>query len=146
MFRFEPPLNATVPARIGYLAIAAAPALVYALLLVWFREVDFYDLHFFARGGAVTEYNVMRVAYIACVAWLVYASGVALLALAHGTTVVASLTGIERYTAGFLTGAGLWHLLLFVVGLAGGYRLSVAYALTVPIMILTGPHFAHCIR
>jgi hypothetical protein len=129
--------------RLFVAAVVAAGG--YALLIWWFAHTDFYGTHFFDHGHRVSLYLLMRVVFIVAVAWLIYAPGAAALVLVSGTAPLTGLTAGERYALGFFTGAGLWHLILFCVGLAGGYTHVIAVALTLPVMIFSAPHLLFCI-
>lgn len=117
----------------------------YAALIFWFAWADVYGAHFFDHGGLVALYNVLRIVFAAALAWLVYAPGAVILAMAAGFSAVRSLRPGERYALGFFTGAGFWHLLLFAVGFAGGYTRPVAIALTVAVLVLSLPHLVACL-
>jgi hypothetical protein len=52
----------------------------------------------------------------------------------------------ERYPLFFVTGAGIWHLVLFPIGLAGLDVKLVALALSMGTMAVSVPHLAVCVR
>jgi hypothetical protein len=133
----------TRPARLLTIGVAVIGG--YAALICWFAWADIYGSHFFDHGGLVALYNVLRIVFAAALAWLVYAPGAVILAMAAGFEAVRSLRPGERYALGFFTGAGFWHLLLFGVGFAGGYTRPVAIALTLAVLVLSLPHLAACL-
>jgi hypothetical protein len=126
----------------GPLAIAVGLAGGYAYLLAWFTRVDFYHSDFFAHGQVVTDYQLARLIFIPCFAWTIYAVGAFANWLVFGSKVVAELAPWERYPLFFVTGAGLWHLALFPMGLAGFDIKPVAVILTLGTMSLSVPHLA----
>lgn len=116
------------------------------LLLQYFACVDVYHRHFFDRGSIVTCYNLCRVLYIAWLSWLIYFPGAALLRIIGGKAFLPSLATADRYVAGFLAGAGLWHAVLFVIGLAGGYHRAVALLLAAIVVTASVPHLLYCLQ
>jgi hypothetical protein len=124
----------------GIVAVAG-----YSVLIGWFAWTDFYGSHFFDRGAAVALYNLMRVLFIGAIAWLVYAPGAEFLMLIASPAAVRSLRPGERYALGFFTGAGLWHVVLFGIGLVGGYIRPIALGLTVAVIGLSASHLVGCI-
>lgn len=118
----------------------------YVFLLHWFDRIDFYHRHFFDHGGLVTRYQIMRLLFIPCIAWLIYAAGAGALCIISGRAAFGALAPLERYLLGAITGAGLWYAALFCAGLAGMYTKPAAVTLTVAVMMLSLPHLAACIR
>jgi len=118
----------------------------FAWLLRWFAHTDVYHGHFFDHGAIVIQYHVCRLAMIAIMAWLVYFPGFAMTLLIGGRSFIVNQLVFERYLLGFLTGAGLWHLALFAVGLAGGYQRSLAIVATMSLMIASIPHLLYCLE
>jgi len=116
------------------------------LLLEYFAYVDVYHHHFFDHGWIVTYYNLCRVLYIAWLSWFIYYPGAALLAAIGGKQFLPSMPTADRYVAGFLTGAGLWHAVLFIIGLAGGYHRSVALVLVAIVVVASVPHLLYCLN
>src|SRR5688572_30728254 len=108
------------------IVIAMSSAGGYAMLLGWFANTDFYGAHFFERGSIVRQYNGLRAIFIVVLAWLIYAPGAAFLRLAGGPRSLRDISALERYALGFVTGAGAWLVVLFCVGLAGGYTRGIA--------------------
>jgi len=128
-----------------HLAIAVGLASGYACLLAWFNRVDFYHHNFFEHGSAVTIYQIARLSFIPCLAWTIYAVGAFANFAAFGRTAFAELPPWERYPLFFITGAGIWHTVLFALGLAGLDIKPVAIALTLGAMSLSIPHLAECL-
>jgi len=129
----------------GVLAVGAIAVAAYAALISWFASTDVYAAHFFDHGALIVLYNLLRIIFAGALAWLIYAPGAGLLVLAAGADQFGSLTPGERYALGFFTGAGLWHLVLFGIGFAGGYTRPVAVALTVTVLALSTPHLTVCL-
>jgi len=118
----------------------------YVYLLITFQQEAFYYQHFFDHGARVTQYLVTRLIFMSFVAWLIYAPGIGLLTIVGGRHPWKSLPLRERYALGFLVGAGLWNVTLFVVGLLGLYRRVMMVSMTVTLLILSVPHLATCLR
>jgi len=116
------------------------------LLLHYFARVDVYHRHFFDHGSIVTYYNLFRVLYIFWLSWLIYFPGAALLRAIGGKAFLPSMAKADRYVAGFLAGAGIWHAVLFVIGLAGGYHRSVALLLAAIVVTASVPHLLYCLQ
>jgi hypothetical protein len=133
-------------ARYVPLAIALGLASGYAYLLAWFDRVDFYHHDFFVHGRAVVIYQIARLIFIPCFAWTIYAVGALTNRLVFGRAVAADLPTWERYPLFFIAGAGIWHVAMFGVGLAGFDIKPVAVALSLGMMSLSVPHFAECVR
>ena len=131
--------------RIG-LALAVLAVLGYAALIYGFAAIDFYHQHFFARGLSVTFYSFSWLAFAAFLAWIVYAAGVGVITGICGRRALWSLPAFERYPLAFLAGAGVWHGVLFVIGLAGWDNRTVAATMTLAVMALSVPHLAVCLR
>jgi hypothetical protein len=117
----------------------------YAALIGWFWWADVYNAHFFDRGGLLALYNVLRIVFAAVIAWVIYAPGMGLLALVAGSAAMRSLRPGERYALGFFAGAGLWHVVLFGIGFAGGYTKPVALGMTLAAIALSTPHLMTCV-
>src|SRR3954462_10907503 len=75
-----------------FIVVGVISAGGYALLIRWFAQTDFYGTHFFDKGTIVTQYNSLRVCFIAAIAWLTYAPGAALLGLVGGERAVGKLS------------------------------------------------------
>jgi hypothetical protein len=133
-------------ARYASLAIALGLASGYAYLLAWFNRVDFYHHDFFVHGRAVTVYQIARLIFIPYFAWTIYAVGALTNRLAFGAAAVADLSSWERYPLFFIAGAGVWHVAMFAIGLAGFDIKPVAVAFSLGTMSLSVPHLAQCIR
>jgi hypothetical protein len=140
-------LTGTARSRRRLISLGAAVAflLVYALLLYWFDSRDFYYKHFFDRGG-IRHYEWLRLLFIFCFAWLVYAPGAMGLWIVAGKRGLAQLPAWERYPLGFLTGVGVWSIVLYALGLASLYSKPLAIGITVAVMLGSIPHLAACIQ
>ena len=117
----------------------------YVILVQWFHTRDFYHTSFFDHGASVTFYQVMRLLFMPYLAWMIYAVGVGVATLLRLRTITNPLPAWERYPLLFLIGAGVWHVALFPVGLAGFYNHGVAYAMTLAVMVFSLPHMARCL-
>lgn len=131
--------------RLISLGGAVAFVFVYALLLYWFDSRDFYYKHFFDHGVPIRHYERLRLLFIFCFAWLVYAPGAMGLSIVAGRTGLAQLPAWERYPLGFLTGVGVWSVVLCALGLASLYSKPLAISLTIAVMLVSIPHLATCI-
>jgi|GEM_PF-1905509 len=130
--------------RVALVALIAGTG--YALLIGWFLRVQFYADHFFDHGFGVLLYNLLRVAFIFAIAWLIYAPGVAVLTMLSGRDAARALKPGERYALGFFVGAGIWHVVLFGVGFAGGYTWTVVATMTMAVVLLSAPHLLFCVE
>jgi hypothetical protein len=126
--------------------IALGLAAGYAYLLAWFNRVDFYHDDFFVYGLAVTVYQIARLTFIPYFAWTVYAVGAMTNHLVFGCAAAADTPSWERYPLFFIAGAGVWHVVMFAIGLAGFDIKPVAVALSLGAMSFSVPHLAECVR
>jgi hypothetical protein len=133
-------------ARYAPLAIALGLASGYAYLLAWFDRVDFYHHDFFVHGRAVVIYQIARLIFIPYFAWTIYAVGALANLFMFGRVAAADLTSWERYPLFFIAGAGISHVTMFAVGLAGFDTKPVAVALSLGVMSFSVPHLAESIR
>jgi hypothetical protein len=132
--------------RLISLGGAIAFVLVYALLLYWFDSGNFYYKHFFDRGVPIRHYEWLRLLFIVCFAWLVYAPGAMGLSIVAGKRGLAQFPVWERYPLGFLTGVGVWSIVLYALGLAGLYSKPLAIGITAAVMVGSIPHLADSIE
>jgi hypothetical protein len=132
--------------RLISLGGAVAFVLVCALLLYWFDSRDFYYKHFFDRGVPIRHYERLRLLFIFCFAWLVYAPGAMGLLIVAGKRGLAQLPAWERYPLGFLTGVGVWSIVLYALGLASLYSKPLAIGITAAVMLGSIPHLAASIE
>jgi len=132
--------------RCTHVAVAICLAAGYALLLAWFNRVDFYHHGFFAHGRAVRQYEFARVIFIPYFAWTIYSVGAFANWISFGRETIDELPSWERYPLFFVAGAGLWHVVMFTIGLAGFDIKPVAVALSLGTMSLSVPHLAGCVR
>jgi hypothetical protein len=140
------PLRTGPFSRRASLVVALGLVAGYALLLVWFERVDFYRSGFFVHGLAVTRYEFARLIFVPYLAWLIYAVGAAANFLVFGRKATAELPYWERVPLFFIVGAGIWHVPMFAIGLAGLDRKPVALALTLGAISLSVPHLAGCVE
>jgi hypothetical protein len=115
------------------------------MLLAWFNRVDFYHHGFFAHGRSVQVYEIARLIFIPYLSWTIYSVGALANRLAFRPETIDQLPGWERYPLFFIAGAGLWHVAMFAVGLAGFDIKLVAVALALGTMSASVPHLANCI-
>jgi hypothetical protein len=127
-------------------AIAVALAGGYAYLLAWFTRVDFYHHEFFVHGAAVTAYQIARLIFIPYFAWTIYCAGAFANILIFGLAAATNISSWERCPLFFITGAGIWHVVMFGIGLAGFDIKPVAVALSLGMMSFSVPHLAECLR
>lgn len=125
--------------------LATCLAAGYLYLLFWFASTNFYAEHFFDHGAPIRHYAKARLAFIPYMAWLVYAVGAGSIALGCGQAALKVLPAWERYPLGFVAGAGVWHALLFPIGLAGLDIKPVAVGLTLCVMAASVPHLGACV-
>src|SRR4029453_14770252 len=132
--------------RLISLGGAVAFVLVCALLLYWFDSRDFYYKHFFDRGVPIRHYDGLRLLFIFCFAWLVYAPGAMGLSIVAGKRGLAQLPAWERFPLGFLTGVGAWSIVLSPLGRASLYSKPLAIGITAAVMLGSIPHLAASIE
>jgi len=110
-------------------------AIPYVSLLAWFHGVDVYHHHFSESGLIVVVYNLFRVLFIFYLFWMVATVGLLLLhVVARHQLAFVSLP--EQLALGFFTGAGIWHVVMFLLGFLDLYTVPVAVLLTLPPVIL----------
>jgi hypothetical protein len=85
-------------------------------LMVWFKYVNFYNLHFYDHGPLVVLYNVFRVLVVCWLAWITYATGMAVLVAAVPARTLRQFSLAERAVFGFGAGFGLCQVLLLTLG------------------------------
>ncbi len=107
----------------------------YVALILWFKWVDVYYLHFATSGPLILVYNALRAVFAFYLFWIVQAPGTLLLRLVAGSA-YENIHWLDRLALGFLAGTGIWHVALLVLGLAGFYTVMVAISLTVPAVAL----------
>jgi hypothetical protein len=129
-----------------YFVLAMSCAITGAAILIWFRRTNFYYDHFFHVGSAVTRYQAARLGFACFLAWLIYATGVGVAVLLTGRGALRVLPAWERAPLFFILGAGLLHIVLFCLGLAGLYTPPVAIVLVSAITVASVPHLANCLR
>ncbi len=94
---------------------------VYIFLLSYFYVIDVYHQYFFVSGMVPVIYNVARLIFIFYFIWMYYAVGDAILSWLGGKAYQTKVT-LNHFLLGFITGAGVWHVSLFVAGFAGLYQ------------------------
>jgi hypothetical protein len=124
------------------LATALFIGLMFVLLLLWFDCTDFYHAYFFDSGVIVRRYQVARALFAFYIVWLVYSTGFLTTSVFAAAQSLEALPFWERLPLCFVVGAGLWHLLMFAVGLAGFDIKPVAVALACGAMLLSLPLLA----
>jgi hypothetical protein len=123
-------------------AIALLLGIGFVLLLQWFDRTDFYHAHFFDAGVIVRRYQVARTLFAFYLVWLVYSTGFLISSRFTASGNLEALPWWERVPLCFLTGAGVWHLLMFPLGLAGLVVKPVAVGLVCLAMLLSLPLLA----
>lgn len=106
-------------------------------LLAYFASVDFYHQSFDVSGIPLVFYQLMRSCFVFYLLWLVYFAGHVVLMRVDG---YALLSPLPRLIAAFFTGAGLWHIGLFCLGLLGGYHYGLMVSISVVVMACSLPH------
>jgi len=139
-------LPAFPPRRRREVITALAIVVGYVLLLTYFSFLDFYHHDFFVRGLPVIGYQIARLIFVPYFAWTIYFVGALSLRLATIDKTMIELPAWERYPLCFIIGAGVWHLLMFALGLAGFDLKPVALALTLAVMLCSVPHLMGCIH
>jgi hypothetical protein len=131
--------------RCAEVAIGIALVIGYALLLSYFGFVDFYHNEFFVRGPQLIGYQLLRLTFVPYLAWTIYFVGALLCGSATTRQTMAGFSPWERHPLYFIIGAGVWHIVMFGIGLAGFDLKAVALALTLTAMVCSAPHLMTCI-
>jgi hypothetical protein len=139
--------GAAVAARFNKLAFLPIAVLFAAFIgvVLWFRQVDFYHLHFFDTGAIVSADVAMRLVFVIILAWLVYAPGAGILALLErrrSAQPAFPLWPVERALIGFGIGIGLWHVVLLILGVAGLYYRAIMVGIGAVVLLASARHFA----
>lgn len=128
------------------LATAVSLGVAFALLLLWFDRTDFYNAHFFDSGSAVRQYQFARALFAFYLVWLVYSTGFLVASVFAVPQSLEALPFWERFPLCFVLGAGLWHLLMFAIGLAGFDIKPIAVGLACGAMLLSLPLLSRWLR
>jgi len=107
-------------------------------LLAWFALANVYEAHFFDHGAVVVFYQMARIIAIPYLLWLQYAVGAYALFRLGGRAF--PFAGRKHFIASFLLGSALWHIVLLIIGLAGGYYYPVMLLLAGGVMLASWPH------
>jgi len=113
----------------------------YAALLGAFSALDLYRSGFDVTGTRVFVYNILRLGFVGYLFWILYASGDLLLAAVSGAG-YRGKPALERLALGFFSGAGIWHILLFALGLANLLHRHVVIGLTFTVLVVSWRSFA----
>lgn len=108
----------------------------YVALVVWFKQVDVYHEHFSQSGSLVLVNNIFRVLFIFYLFWMVHAAGMLTLRLVAREAIF-SVGLLDSLALGFFAGTGIFHLALLLLGFLNLYFVSVAVAITLPLVILS---------
>jgi hypothetical protein len=108
----------------------------YILLLLYFYFVDFYHHHFFTKGLLIFNYNVARFFFMFYLMWLFYAAGDLFFALFFGNSYRNKMT-LDYALLAFVSGVGLWHVLLLFIGFAGLYSRPLMDAITLLLFVFS---------
>lgn len=125
--------------------LASLLFIAYCGIIVWLHGSDMYNRHFSDSGALVLFYNLARVGFMFAIGWLIYWAGWAALRLLSAAQLV-QLPPSSRWILGFFAGTGVWHMLLFLVGMSGGYHFALAAAITVLAFFCSLPHLAQCLE
>jgi hypothetical protein len=120
--------------------IALALVIGYVLLLAYFRLVDFYHHDFFVRGLRVISYHIARLIFVPYFAWTIYFVGVLAYRSMSSYEAMIELPFWDRYPLCFIVGAGVWHIIMFALGLAGFDLKAIALGLTLGVVLCSVPH------
>ena len=115
---------------------------VFGTVIYWFWVVDFYHQHFFDRGVVVIAENAARISYVLILSWLIYAPGAGAAMILVQSTYRRDLTSGEWAVFCFSIGVGLWHVVMFVLGLFNLYYRGVALGLALVVLLASARHFA----
>jgi hypothetical protein len=140
-------LRAAFPRRRRVEAVIAAALVAgYAFLLTCFGVFDFYHHDFFARGLPIIGYQISRLIFVPYLAWTIYFVGALACRSMTGRQIMTEFSAWDRYPLCFIVGAGVWHVVMFAIGLAGLDLKPIALALTLTTMLCSVPHLMGRIR
>jgi hypothetical protein len=111
------------------------------VLVSWFRVADVYHKHFFDSGWLVAGYNIARIIFIGYLFWLIYATGCIALDRFGNRRRVSTLTTLERIIISGCIGAGIWHVLLLILGVTGLLYWQLMAALALVVLLLSASMF-----
>ena len=107
----------------------------------WLHAVDVYHLHFFQSGFDIFLYNFFRSIFVFFLIWLIYAVGYFALLPFVSTKTLNEFTFTERIIIGFSIGVGIWHIVLFVLGVVNLYYRSVMLVLCSLVLLASAKLF-----
>ena len=90
----------------------------FSLVVLYFDVVDLRQLKFFAHGNDVIIYNFVRVAFSFFLIWIIFATGIAIVA-AFPVRTRSQMSPAETLVVGFGAGVGVWHVLMLGLGVLG---------------------------
>jgi hypothetical protein len=108
----------------------------YVGLLAWFKLVDVYHAHFSSAGAFVIAHNFFRVLFIFYLFWIVYSAG-AVVVRSVASNHLEKMDLFDDLALNFFAGAGLWHVVLLVLGYLELYTVPVAIGITLPVLTLS---------
>jgi len=117
----------------GEFAAYAVFLVAFVATLAYFSFVDVYDNHFL-RSDHSAVYNVFRVIFMMYLFWLISFVGQKSLALAAGTSAVASIRLHERLALGFFVGGAVLTIIMLGLGYLDLYWRAVAALIAIPIV------------
>ena len=111
-------------------------------VVLWFDRVDFYYKHFFDTGAIVLADNVVRIVFLGIFWWLIYAPGAAVLTLIMPPGERAALSAAERAVLGFGIGAGIWYVMMLILGVLDLYYRWIIAGLCLVVLVTSARYFA----
>ena len=97
-----------LPTLLGFSMLTAA----LAAQLAWFAGVNPYDNHYFDAGSLAVVHHLLRMISTLLFAWLIYAPGAGIVALAVPRLERNVLSATDRALLGFALGANIWYICL----------------------------------
>ena len=125
-----------LPTLLGFSMLTAA----LAAQLAWFAGVNPYDNHYFDAGSLAVVHHLLRMISTLLFAWLIYAPGAGIVALAVPRLERNVLSATDRALLGFALGANIWYIVLLPLGFAGLYDRWVMAGLAFAVIALSSRH------
>lgn len=108
-------------------------------IISWFKIADVYHSAFFHSGAIVVAYNLIRLAFVFAMTWVIYSTGYLGLRF-FNLNVLDDLSVSEQYLLGFGAGVGIWHVIMLILGLMNLYFMPVVALLCGIVLALSSAH------
>lgn len=141
MSELERPAPVATFTRVDMLGVAALIG-GFIGVVAWFDWVDFYNKHFFDAGAIVFADNVVRIIFLGIFCWLIYAPGAAVLTRIMPPRERAALSAAEHAVLSFGIGAGIWYVVMLILGVLDLYYRWIMAGLCLIVLVASARCFA----